>query len=240
MDDELKGLAKAIIEDNVVEDNEIIMLLKWLATVDIPDSGPVRELRTLIDRICADEIVTSKERRELLSFLRIVARHTSSSEKGYEFEKYVLSQFSKHEYRLHEWRSDKYLRGWGGPPSNSNPDLELEHIQSGERLAVECKYRTHLSDKKFVWATPHKHKKYISFQQTTHIPVYVAFGLGGKPMAPAFFAVMPLVDIQYPGLYIDVMAPYRRNGEGLRLDEIKHPTIGSTLRGAKARLAGDP
>ena len=143
----------------------------------------------------------------------------------YEFEKYVLSQFNKDEYRLHEWRGDKYLRGWGGPPTNSSPDLELEHTKSGERFAVECKNRTHLSDKKFMWATPIKHRKYIAYQQKTHIPVYVAFGLGGEPMAPAFFAVMPLVAIQYPDLYIGRIAPYRRNGEGLRLDEIKHPTM---------------
>lgn len=223
MENMLKGLATAIIDDGVVDNEEIMMLHRWLNSIDVPTTGPAHELRALIDRVCADGKVTSAERRELLAFLRMIARHVPSSEKGYEFEKFVLSQFNKDEYRLHEWRGDKYLRGWGGPPSNSSPDLELEHSISGERFAVECKYRTHLSNKMFMWATPIKHRKYKAYQQKTHIPVYVAFGLGGVPAAPAFFTVMPLVAIQYPGLYIDIMAPYRRNGEGLALDEIKRP-----------------
>ncbi len=225
MENMLKGLATAIIDDGVVDNEEIKLLHRWLISIDIPTAGPTQELRSMIDRVCADGKVTSAERRELLAFLKMIARHIPSSEKGYEFEKYVLSQFNKDQYRLHEWRGDKYLRGWGGPPSNSSPDLELEDKKSGERFAIECKYRTHLSDKKFMWTTPIKHRKYIAYQQKTHIPVYVAFGLSGEPMAPAFFAVMPLVAIQYPGLYIDVMAPYRRDGEGLTLDEIKHPTM---------------
>ena len=236
MENMLKGLATAIINDGDVDNDEIILLHRWLNSINIPSTGPAHDLRVLIDRVCADGEVTSAERRELLAFLKMVARHIPSSEKGYEFEKYVLSQFSKDEYRLQEWRGDKFLRGWGGPPSNSSPDLELEHIKSGDRFAIECKYRTYLNNKKFMWATPIKHRKYIAYQQKTHIPVYVAFGLGGEPTAPAFFAVMPLVAIQYPGLYIDVMAPYRRNGEGLTIDEIKHPTMGSRVPSTRCRV----
>lgn len=229
MENVLKGLAKAIIRDGVVENEEIILLHQWLTSVDMPDTGPVRELRDLIDRICCDGVVTSKERIELLDFLKSCTKHIAPNEKGYDFEKYVLSRFDKRSYRLHEWRSDKYLRGWGGPPSNSSPDLELEHITSGRRFAIECKYRTGLSDGKFVWATPRKHENYVRYQQRNHIQVFVAFGLGGKPRSPALFAVIPLADIKYPGLFPSILERYKRSDDRLSLHEMEHPTRGSCL-----------
>ena len=236
MENMLKGLATAIINDGVVDNDEIILLHRWLTSIDIPPTGPAHELRTLIDRVCADGIVTSSERRELLSFLKMIARHIPSSEKGYEFEKYVLSQFNKHDYDLLEWRGDKFLRNWGGPPSNSRPDLELIHKQTGERFAIECKYRTHLSEKKYVWATPIKHRKYASFQDSEKIDVFVAFGLGGQAAAPSLFAVMPLSAIKHPGLYIDIIEPYQRDGKGLRLEDIKHPTMGCRVPSTRCRV----
>ena len=226
----LKGLATAITDDEVVENSEIVMLHRWLTSIELPESGPVRELRELIDAVCADGIVTSKERSALLQFLKSLARHMPASDKGYEFEKYVLSRFDKHDYRIHEWRSDKFLRGWGGPPSNSSPDIELEHIQTGRRFAIECKYRTGLSNGKFMWATPRKRDNYIRYQQHNHTQVFVAFGLGGQPRDPAFFAVMPLIEIKYPGLFLRTLEPYRRNTNRLTLAEIEHPTRGSCVR----------
>lgn len=218
----LTGIAKAVIHDGVVENNEIIMMHEWLQEIDLPVNGPLSELRKLIDTICSDGEVSSKERIVLLQFLRNMARHVPSAEKGYDFEKYVLSRFDKKMFRLRAWRGDKHLRGWGSPISNSYPDLELEEIATGHKFAIECKYRKNLQADKFVWATPKKMSIYNSFQSEKNMIVFVAFGIGGKPSMPHFTAVMPLNSIKYAELYKSKLAPFQVSEEFLTLDYLRN------------------
>ena len=239
MEAELKGLAKAIINDEVVENSEILLLHQWLSQTDIPRAGPLRDLRTLIDRVCADGTVTSAERAQLLSFLKAIARRMPPQEKGFVFEKYVLSRFNKYEYRLHEWRSDKYLRGWGWPTSNSRPDLELEHIQTGTRFAVECKYQTAKPSAFLVWTTPKKLDNYIRHQNEKPMPVFIAIGLGGEPSNPSAFYVAPLKCMKYPDVTIEYLKQFQRDDGRLTLDKIKHSTMGCRVR-ATSGASPDP
>jgi NAD-dependent DNA ligase len=68
---ELQGMAVVILYDGVVDNDEIIMLYKWLQSYEQESSEwPLSELRNLIEEICSDGIVTSKEREILFSFLK--------------------------------------------------------------------------------------------------------------------------------------------------------------------------
>jgi len=68
---ELQGMAAAIIYDGVVENSEIVMLYKWLSEYG-PESHewPMKELKDLIEDICADRRVTPEERAQLFRFLK--------------------------------------------------------------------------------------------------------------------------------------------------------------------------
>ncbi len=71
---ELQGMAAAVIYDGVVDNDEIIMLYKWLTQYEEEcHEWPMRDLKRLIEDICEDGIVTSEERRQLFTFLKTFA-----------------------------------------------------------------------------------------------------------------------------------------------------------------------
>ena len=68
---ELQGMAAAVIYDGVVENDEIIMLYRWLDQYkEESNEWPLNELKKLIEDICADGIVTTEERMQLFRFLK--------------------------------------------------------------------------------------------------------------------------------------------------------------------------
>lgn len=78
---ELQGLAAAVIFDGVVDNDEIVMLYKWLDQYrEESNEWPLKELKQLIEDICSDGIVTSHEREVLFGFLKSFA--TGSDEKA--------------------------------------------------------------------------------------------------------------------------------------------------------------
>ena len=71
---ELQGIAAAVIYDGVVENDEIVMLYQWLTQYEQEATEwPLKQLKDLIEKICADEIVTSEERIEIFNFLKSFA-----------------------------------------------------------------------------------------------------------------------------------------------------------------------
>jgi hypothetical protein len=123
---------------------------------------------------------------------------------GRDFEKFVITRFDNREYRLIEWRSDKYIHGWGGPSSSRAPDLLMEHIPSGDQFAIECKYRSRVKGRRFDWARPDQLRSYQDYEAKQRVPVYVAIGIGGEANAPQSLFIVRLERMKFP----DVMCHY--------------------------------
>ncbi len=185
-------MARSVAYGQTASNDEIIMLHQWLQRQEIPAAGPLRDLRNLIDAICADGVVTSAERKALLAFLKGIAGALSPAEKGEAFEKYVITRFDKKAYRLIEWRSDKYIDDWGGPVSSQWPDLVMEHTASGDRFAIECKFRSKTSGPELQWAEPRQLRNYRAYEEREKVPVYIAIGLGGEPHWPDSLFILRL------------------------------------------------
>ncbi len=173
------------------------MLRKWLKAQIVPSSGALHELRGLIEEIVADQVVTSAERQQLLQFLRSFSSEARQCEKGAAFEEFVVTRFDSKRYRLIEWRSDKYIRGWGGPLSCQWPDLEMEYVPTGERFAIECKFRSSHRKGKVEWATADQLESYRAYQRLKGFPVFIAIGLGGAADAPQSFYLIRLNRMKY-------------------------------------------
>ena len=128
---------------------------------------------------------------------------------GRDFEKFMITRFSKHEYQLIEWRSDKYIHGWGGPSSSRAPDLLLEHIPTRNRFAIECKYRSHIKGTGFRWARPDQLDNYRNYQTKENVPVYVAIGIGGNPQAPNSLFIVRLERMKFPDVMLHYLEQFR-------------------------------
>lgn len=102
------------------------------------------------------------------------------------------------EYILKEWRADKFKDGTYAE-STRYPDLEVElKLKNATHLfAVECKYRSSISDG-FEWTSQEKIDIYNKYAQDRHIPTFVVFGIGGTPSAPAEVIIAPLEKLQKP------------------------------------------
>jgi hypothetical protein len=74
---EFQGMASVIIYDGIVDDNEIEIIISWLEKhQEFCDQWPLSELWNLLHDILEDGIITSDERKGLLSFLSSVAGST--------------------------------------------------------------------------------------------------------------------------------------------------------------------
>ncbi|HBA86332.1 MAG TPA: hypothetical protein DCZ95_19805 [Verrucomicrobia bacterium] len=212
------GLATAIVNDGVVDNDEISLLYKMLCQYKDLKSGPLKDLKLLIERICSDSVVNSDERLELLQFLQAFIDTKTPSEKGTAFEMYVITCFDNKQFRLIEWRSDKYIPNWGGPVSCRWPDLVMEHISTGKRFAIECKFRSSPRAGKVEWARPEQINNYIQYEAREQIPVYVALGLGGAPNSPQALYVMRLRHMNEPIILMQDLDRFAVHSSVVELD----------------------
>lgn len=128
---------------------------------------------------------------------------------GRDFEQFVITRFDNREYRLIEWRSDKFIHGWGGPESSRAPDILMEHIASGDRFAIECKFRSRASGNRLVWARPDQLDTYREYEVAQKIPVYVAIGLGGNPSEPENLFIIKLERMKFPDVLLYYLEKFR-------------------------------
>lgn len=122
------------------------------------------------------------------------SRAMDSVEKGYAFEKFVVSMFdTDNHFDLLEWRSDKRHNGIS-PRSNEYPDLEiaLEIKRKLYHFAVECKWREPLPGSRVEWAEWQHLHNYNDFAEKKKIPVFIVLGYGGEPMNPYELYCVPL------------------------------------------------
>lgn len=207
----------AIVEDGTVDNSEIYMLCRTLRQFKELKPGRMADLNALIERICADGVVTSEERKQLLLFLQKFVDEKTSAEKGAIFEEYVIKCFDPNCYRIIEWRSDKYIPDWGFPISSSWPDLVMESIASEKRVAIECKFRSYPRNGCVEWADERKIRNYREYEQKEGLPVYVALGLGGEPDAPRGFYISRLRNFRNPVISLDELSHFRVKGDTVEL-----------------------
>jgi hypothetical protein len=128
---------------------------------------------------------------------------------GKWFEDEVLKLFSPKYFKIiektHSFKTntDRYVE------SSKNPDFTFEYAPTGERFAVECKFRTKLNQKgQIEWAYPAQLKRYQEFAQQKKIPVFIVIGLDLEDGGYMFN--IPLSEAKYPALYESVFARFER------------------------------
>ena len=213
------GLAMAIVNDGVVDNEEIALLYKLLNQYKDTKPGAVQDLKELVKQICSDEIVTSKERQQLLRFLQGFVSSLTPNEKGDAFEEYLITCFSKSEYRLIEWRSDKHIPNGMYPASSQWPDIVVEHKATGKRIAIECKYRATSRNGEVKWArSPDQVHNYKEYEKREKIPVFVAIGLGGEPDSPRSLYIVRLRYLKEPTITMKNLERFRIDSQVVELD----------------------
>jgi hypothetical protein len=99
------------------------------------------------------------------------------------------------------------------------PDLEWELVFSRTnkyRFAVECKWREKFRDGKIERADEDQIRRYINFQSSKNITVFVVIGVGGEPGSPEKVYVTPLDEIRGScGVGEVQLREYRRKPEVL-------------------------
>ncbi|MEO1856934.1 MAG: hypothetical protein ABGY95_06165 [Rubritalea sp.] len=114
-----------------------------------------------------------------------------AKELGDRFEEHLVRLIDKRDsannFKLVEWRSDKYIEEINCfPRSSSLPDLEYLHKPSGKRIAFECKWRyrwiqPELGEDKIEIVAKNKTwkiKHYKEYDKDPNLVTYLAIGLG--------------------------------------------------------------
>ncbi len=122
---------------------------------------------------------------------------------GLEFERHVAGLFGK-EFRV------KWMREATKEEVDLNPDLEVEHIGSGEAFGVECKYRASHYLGRLSWAKEYQLRKYGRYRGTGR-RLFVVIGLGGAPDKPDYMYLIPAWQAGHTMLPADRLKRYRRD-----------------------------
>ncbi|MBN8221375.1 MAG: hypothetical protein J0L53_10665 [Spirochaetes bacterium] len=142
-----------------------------------------------------------------------------NTEKGHIFERLVAETFASNSkyFTIEDWSADNHNKTTGiKVEANQNPDLVIRYNPTGERFAVECKYRTNpsISQKNggpvISWAKPYQIENYKAFSNRRRIPVFVVIGLGGKPDDPDIMYCLPLEEARFPDLFFSLLNNYEK------------------------------
>ncbi|HLY70824.1 MAG TPA: hypothetical protein VKR53_13925 [Puia sp.] len=156
--------------------------------------------------------IQAQEKRRESKLINTPARK-KEEEKGYDFEKFIVSRFQPEYFNILQWRSDKFVDG-RYPLSNLGPDLVFEYRSRSRtvRFAVECKWRSRFNNGFIKWAKDHQPRNYQDFQHKENIPVFVMLGVGNQPSLPAELYIIPLQDIPLNRtvLHFDFLKHYKR------------------------------
>ncbi|MBX3256365.1 MAG: hypothetical protein KF862_19675 [Chitinophagaceae bacterium] len=136
-----------------------------------------------------------------------------SYEKGYLFEKFVISLFNEKNFKVQECRESKRIvEGATLLADHYYPDIELIFLGKKKYFfAVECKWRRSLQNGMTTWAKEHQIRRYEEFQVRKRIPVFIAIGIGGEPYAPEKLFVTPFEKIKGSShVFESDLIPYKR------------------------------
>lgn len=114
---------------------------------------------------------------------------TDSYQKGARFEKFVASLFPEDKFVIIDRTRDNGKHLGRYVESDKNPDLLFRDLKSGEKFAVECKWRNTWAKKDgypesgFMWK-PEWTVRYGEFGKEHGVKVRLALGIGGAPEKP--------------------------------------------------------
>ena len=145
---------------------------------------------------------------------------TEFEQKGKLFEKYVIGLFdTDNHFSVADWTRDICEDGIC-PESNCNPDIVIRYRKSGDKFALECKFRSryYYSEKYHTqvirWARPDQIENYLTYQKEQNVPVYVVIGVGNDILSgekPKDLYCVPLNEIKhYPDVFLSFLQKYRR------------------------------
>jgi len=122
-------------------------------------------------------------------------QYLENYEKGKHFQDFIESLFPREIWHIADKTKDFSQKLGRLVVSDMHPDFTFQNIATRKKLAIECKYRSKFFDKHgergFTWnyAQGARYKEY-GYRQ--NIPVYIAFGLGGKSKKPERLFICPL------------------------------------------------
>lgn len=145
---------------------------------------------------------------------------TEFEQKGKLFEKYVIGLFdTDNHFSVADWTRDICEDGIC-PESNCNPDIVMRYRKSGDKFALECKFRSryYYSEKYHTqvirWARLDQIENYLTYQKEQNVPVYVVIGVGNDILSgekPKDLYCVPLNEIKhYPDVFLSFLQKYRR------------------------------
>jgi hypothetical protein len=134
----------------------------------------------------------------------------SNKEKGNDFEKFVVSKFSRNYFSIKQWQGDKFHEGRFAE-ANQHPDLLMEfHMKDvSTQFAVECKWKSKLTEIHY-WAEERQIENYQKFEEETGLPVFVVLGFGGTASQPEEVYVFQLQNLKYAKLKKSYMENFKR------------------------------
>jgi len=145
----------------------------------------------------------------------------SSKKKGDSFEIYVHNLFNEKYFSTEEWTSDIYNKRNGAyVESNKNPDLIIRYKPTGERFAVECKYRSDFTYSEISniqciqWSYPAQIKRYKEFQSSRNMPLFIVIGIGNNIIeneSPKYMFCIPLNKAKYPEIFKSILPQFERD-----------------------------
>ncbi|WP_210463812.1 hypothetical protein [Rufibacter roseolus] len=188
----------------------IILVIGTLIFLN-PTKTPINEASATELKNIADEPKTIAEERKENG----VDPKEDNLRKGHDFEKFVVTRFSKKYYTIKEWTSDKSVDGRFAE-TTLQPDMVLKlNLDSfSKELALECKWRQRLPKEGIEVATENQLKRYKRFEQEKGIPVFIVLGIGGLASSPKHLYTIPLREISHGFIPHDQLTKFERESTG--------------------------
>lgn len=137
-----------------------------------------------------------------------VYRSTNPHQKGIRFEAHVESLFPSDKFILVDRTRDISKFSNRKVESDSNPDFVFRVKDTKNEFAVECKWRASWYTKNgkvgMYWDLKHQ-ESYVKFSQAKSMPVYIAFGIGGRPEQPNEVHFIEVAKTIYPFLWKELI-----------------------------------
>lgn len=123
-------------------------------------------------------------------------RYYGLYKKGLRFERYVSSLFPNNIWVIADRTKDSSKKLGRLVESDANPDFTFRNIETGKKIAVECKYHSYFYKGKYgdfgTWWRKEQGERYRTYGTKHQIPVFVAVGIGGSPKNPRRLFFVPL------------------------------------------------
>lgn len=141
-------------------------------------------------------------------------RATNSYDKGVRFEQYVSTLFPASDYEIENRTRDISKFSKRRVRSDMDPDFVFRNKKDGRLFAVECKWRAKWagdSIKGFgLYWNLEQAARYKDFGIRNQMPVFVCFGISGRPDKPREVYSLPLEELRWSFLKQSLIRQGRR------------------------------